>query len=141
MYGDTEIVDRQAGALREQAEELRLIADHLSARVDALAWNGRAAESMRRRVQDRTTHLRAAARDHDGAADAVGVHARAVRDVQESVAAIEQRHRDVVAEARTRTARAAQTGAAPAPDDAAVLAFTPPPRGHRDWLTAEIPGV
>ena len=43
----------------------------------------------------------------------------------------------LVEDARTRASEGA-----PADDaDAALVAFDPPPTGHRDWLTVELPGI
>jgi hypothetical protein len=29
----------------------------------------------------------------------------------------------------------------PSREDEVLLAFTPPPAGHKDWLTVELPGL
>lgn len=115
MYGDPEVLRSQVGDLREQAIDVRSLADHLVARTDDLGWTGRAADAMRHRVSERAVSLRAVAADHDTAAEALLVHAQEVEALQESIATIEQ--------------RAADLGL---PDGEA------PPPGHRDWLDVEV---
>lgn len=147
MYGDTDTIGRHADRLRERGVDLQAWADRLVAQTDALAWGGRAADAMRARVGERATHLRAAAGRHESAADALGTHGVAVDRVKEEIARIEVRAMGLIADARTRLARVAvanESGGAaitPDPDDVALDAFTPPPRGHRDWLDVELPGL
>lgn len=155
MYGDTDVLRHHVDTLREQAVDVRALADHLVSRAEALTWSGRAADSLRQRVAERAAHLRSSAAQHEAAADSLDKHAQEVDGTKETISLIEQRAHALVGEARTRSARAQQvaanrgldvlpddaTGASDASDDAAVAAFTPPPRGHRDWLTVELPGL
>ncbi|WP_148612360.1 hypothetical protein [Nocardioides rubriscoriae] len=144
MYGDTEVLRRRVDQLREQAVDLRGLADQLVARTESTGWTGRAADSMRVRVTERATRLRGAAAQHETAADSLERHLHEVESQQEAIAAIERRVGELVAEARTRTARtarAARASAGPDPDDVTLCAFEAPPSGHRDWLAVELPGL
>lgn len=149
MYGDPDVMRRRADQLREQAADVRALADQLVARTEGTGWSGRAAESMRVRVAERATHLREAAAQHDTAADSLDKHLVEVEAQQEAIAAAERRACDLVAEARTRVAHLERANAdhdaavrrEPDPDDVVLCAFTPPPPGHRDWLDVELPGL
>ncbi|MDQ4051815.1 MAG: hypothetical protein M3237_03815 [Actinomycetota bacterium] len=141
---------RRVGELREQGADIRALADQLVARTEALGWSGRAAESMRHRIRDRATHLRAAAAQHDTAADSLERHAHEVARVQEAIADSERKVTALVADARTRIARIeagnesrADSGVHTLPDadDRSLAGFDPPPSGHKDWLTVDLPGL
>ncbi|MFB9311418.1 hypothetical protein [Nocardioides plantarum] len=148
MYGDTEVLRRRVDQLREQAIDIRGLADQLVGRTESTGWSGRAADSMRVRVTERATHLRRAATQHETAADALERHLLATETQQEAIADIERRATDLVAEARTRLAdvrrrRESEPGlpVEPDPDDVTLAAFEPPASGHRDWLAVELPGL
>ncbi len=126
MYGDTEVMRRRADALREQASDLRAAADRLVAQADAVAWSGRAADSMRDRIRERSSHLRDVAATHDDAADSLDAHVAEVDRLKEAIAEVERRVGSLLADAR---------------DDEAFTGFVPPPAGHRDWLTLTLPGL
>ncbi len=126
MYGDTEVMRRRADALREQASDLRAAADRLVAQADAVAWSGRAADSMRDRIRERSSHLRDVAATHDDAADSLDAHVAEVDRLKEAIAEVERRVGTLLADAR---------------DDEALAGFVPPPAGHRDWLTLTLPGL
>ena len=136
MYGDTEVVRRRAGQLRDQAGDVRLLADQLVARTDALGWTGRAAASLRERIQERATHLRRVADSHDTAADSLDHHALEAAGVRDHIAELERRATSLTADARTRLARGAGDD-----HDEVLAAFDPPPSGHLDWLTVDLPGL
>jgi uncharacterized protein YukE len=146
MYGDPDVLRSRVDDLREQAADVRALADHLVAQTEQIGrqgWSGRAAEAMRLRVGERAAHLRAAAGQHDTAADCLEDHANDVTELLETIAARERRFADVVAEATERVARR-EAGAptdAGAEADVALLALEPPPPGHRDWLELEVPGL
>ncbi|WP_139979297.1 hypothetical protein [Nocardioides litoris] len=148
--GDTDVLRRRVEQLREQADDVRALADRLVAQTEAVGWTGRAADSMRVRVTERATHLRTAATQHETAADSLERHLLAVESTAERIAAVERRATGLVAEARARVAdlerRRHDGGAAaadlrPDPDDVALAAFDPPPTGHPDWLAVELPGL
>lgn len=149
MYGDTELLRRRVDQLREQAVDIRVLADQLVARTEATGWTGRAADSMRLRVTERAAHLRGAAAQHDTAADKLARHVQEVETLQEQIADTERRAGELVAEARTRLADVERRNAdaeggvrvEPDPDDVALAAFAAPASGHRDWLSVELPGL
>lgn len=136
MYGDTEVMRHRVAQLRDQAVEIRSLADQLVARAEAAPWHGRAAEAMRVRIRDRAATLRDTAARHETAAEALERHAAEVDHRKDVIAAAERRVAELTAEARVRTAG----GADPDHVDGQLIAFTPPPPGHKDWLTVELPG-
>lgn len=149
MYGDPDVLRRRVDSLREQADDVRGLADRLVAQTEAVGWSGRAADAMRVRVTERATQLRIAATQHETAADALEKHVVEVEIAQERIADAERRAGDVVAQARERVAdverrnEATDPGSArvePDPDDLALLRFDPPPPGHPEWLRVELPG-
>lgn len=125
MYGDSGVMRRRAEQLREQAVDLRSLADQLVARAESVAWSGRAADAMRERVRERAAHVRDAAARHETAADSLDRHRREVESLKETIAAVERRADALVDEARGPRATDAE----------------PPPSGHRDWLAVELPGL
>lgn len=146
MYGDTAVIRRRVGQLREQAGELRALGDTLVAQSEGLDWSGRAADAMRDRVRDRAAHLRDAAHRHEDAAEALERHLVAVDRAKEQIAHTEHRFAGLVSEARTRVAAAEATASEPGvrveadPADLALVGFQPPAAGHRDWLDVQLPG-
>ncbi len=156
MYGDTDVMRRRARELREQGVDVRALADRLVAQTEAVGWRGRAADALRERVRDRASHLRAAASAHDTAADSLERHLQEVDRLTETIAETERRAHDLIADARTRAARLDRAGQQPddGPDghqdgvrveltdaDRTLLAFDPPPPGHRAWLEVDLPGL
>ena len=148
MYGDSDVMRRRADQLREQAVDLRALADQLVAQTEAIGWTGRAADSMRERVRERATHLRSAAADHDTAADSLDRHVQEVDTLKDAIADAERKATTLVADARTRVARIDAANEAepdvrrvPDPDDRTLADFTPPPSGHKDWLAVSLPGL
>lgn len=147
MYGDTSVLRKRAGQLREQGSDLRARADHLVAQVEAMTWQGRAARDLRARVTERAVHLRACAERHEDAAEALVRHGVEVDRLKESIAAVERRASALTADARARVAEVESHADAPAvrrePDetDLVLARFSPPPPGHKDWLTVELPGL
>jgi len=122
MYGDTDVMRKQAGRLREQGGEIRAMADQLVAQAEAVTWAGRAGDAMRERVRERATRLREAADDHDTAADSLETHLQLVDELKDSIAEVERRATALV-------------------DDGALPQFEPPAPGHKDWLAVTLPGV
>lgn len=111
VYGDPDAMRHRAAELREQATELRLLADRLVGSAEAAVWRGRAADAMRERIRDRAGRLRDLATGHESAAGLLDHHRDEVERLTELIAVTERR----------------LTAAPPA---GAVL----PPPGHRDWL-------
>jgi hypothetical protein len=147
MYGDTLVMRRRAAQLREQGEDIRAMAEQLVMRSDEVVWTGRAADAMRDRVRERAAHLRDAANAHDVAAASLERHLGECDRLTESIAGIERRASSLVADARTRVARLQTSGDDDAVrptatrEDQALVAFAPPPSGHKDWLDVELPGL
>lgn len=142
MYGDSAVIRKRAAQLREQGLDLSGLADRLVAQSEAVPWRGRAAEAMRRRIKERAVHLRAAAIEHERAADALLKHASATEELRDAIEVREHRAQGLLEEARTRAAgEEAPVSPELALDDPVLLAFDPPPPGHRDWLDVELPGL
>ena len=150
MYGEPRAVRRQATQLREQGVEIQQLADRLVAQAESVPWRGRAAEAMRARIADRAVGLREAAALHATAADTLDRHAHQVDGLQDAIASVERKVDSLVTDARARVAASGsgtgesgtrESGAGPAPEDEVLLAFEPPPTGHRDWLDVELPGL
>jgi methyl-accepting chemotaxis protein len=136
MYGDTAAGRKRVAQLREQAGDVRALAARLVSQAEAVPWHGKAAEAMRERIRERAGHLRAAAAQHDTAAESLSAHVSEVDRLKEAIDLRSRKATTLVEDARTR----ASEGAA-ADDDAALVSFDPPPTGHRDWLTVELPGL
>lgn len=122
MYGDAEVMRKHAARLRDQAVEIRGLADHLVAQAESVSWPGRAGDAMRERVRDRAAELREAADRHDVAADSLESHSGSVEELKESIAQAERRARSLV-------------------DDGDLPGFEAPRPGHKDWLAVSLPGV
>lgn len=122
MYGDTDVMRKHAGRLREQGVEIRALADHLVAQAEAVTWSGRAGDAMRERIRERAARLREAADRHDVAADTFEAHISAVDELKDSIAQTERRATALL-------------------DDGELPRFEPPAPGHKDWLAVTLPGV
>ena len=140
MYGDTVVMRKRAGQLREQGADIRAAAERLVARSEAVPWRGRAADAMRERVKERAGHLRAAAHAHDTAADSLERHLAEVDRLKESIAEAERRLGGQVAEAQHRVEATSYDDDAADDHDRTLATITLPPSGHADWLTLELPG-
>ena len=148
MYGDSDVMRRRADQLREQAVDLRALADQLVAQTEGIGWTGRAATSMQERVRERASHLRDAAAQHDTAADSLDRHVQEVDTIKDAITDTERKATTLVADARTRVAQIDAANEAepevqrvPAPDDRTLADFSSPPSGHKDWLTVSLPGL
>jgi hypothetical protein len=148
MYGDADVMRKRADQLREQAVDLRGLADLLVAQTEGIGWTGRAADSMGERVRERASHLRTAAAQHDTAADSLDRHLQEVETVKDAIVDVERRATTLVADARTRVARIEAANEAepdvrqvPDADDQTLAGFTPPRSGHKDWLAVSLPGL
>lgn len=147
MYGDTAVMRRHAATLRDQAADIRAAADLLVGRAEQISWAGRAAEAMRERVRERAAQLRGCASAHEGAADALERHLHEVDRGKDAIAEIERKATSLITDARTRASRVASADdpdgvdRRPSDEDDALLAFTPPRPGHREWLAVELPGL
>jgi hypothetical protein len=122
MYGDTDVMRKHVGRLREQGVEIRAMAEQIVAQAESVTWAGRAGDSMRERVRDRASRLREAADRHDAAADSLDDHLQLVDELKDSIAEVERRATALL-------------------DDGALPRFEPPAPGHKDWLAVSLPGV
>ena len=145
MYGDTAAGRKRVDQLREQGGDVRALATRLVSQAEAVPWHGKAAEAMRERIRERASHLRAAAAQHDTAAESLTAHLVEVDRLKEAIDLRSRKATTLVEDARTRASEAgdAPDGAVVEPDqtEAALLAFDPPPAGHKDWLTVTLPGL
>jgi chromosome segregation ATPase len=122
MYGDTDVMRKQVGRLREQGTEIRAMADQLVAQAEAVTWAGRAGDAMRERIRERAGRLREAADRHDHAAATLDTHTQLVDELKDSIAENERRATALL-------------------EDGALPRFEPPAPGHKDWLAVTLPGV
>lgn len=126
MYGDIEVMRRRAAQLREQGADIRATADALVAQTEGIQWTGRAADAMRERIRDRSSRLREVADRHETAAESLERHLLEVDTQKDAIAQRERRAEALVQDAT---------------DEDRTRPFTPPPTGHKDWLTVELPGL
>ncbi len=140
MYGDTETIRGLARTMRDQGTALRSRADRVLSRVDAVPWEGLAADAMRARVRAQVGALRRTAGLADDAAVALQRHADEVDRRKALIAEIERKAMALVAAARDRLAGLVAS-VLPDPVDELLDRFVPPPPGHRDWLLVDLPGL
>ncbi len=142
MYGDTAAARKRVAQLREQSGDIRALASRLVSQAEAVPWHGKAADSMRERIKERAHHLRTAAAHHETAADSLARHLGEVDRLKETIDTRSHKATSLVEDARTRASEHdTGSGATADESDAALLAFDPPPAGHKDWLTLELPGL
>lgn len=143
MYGDTAGGRKRVAQLRDQSGDIRAAADRLVAQAESVPWHGRAAEAMRTRIKERANQLRVAAGHHETAADSLARHLTEVDARKEAIESLRNRAESLSSDAASRiaTLEAADDGGQPTDEDAALAAFVPPPAGHKDWLTVELPGL
>ena len=140
MYGDTAAGRRRVAQLREQGGDIRALASRLVSQAEAVPWRGKAADSMRERIKERAHHLRTAAAHHETAADSLAKHLVEVDRLKETIDIRAHKAASLVEDARTRESESVP-GAAPDAATTALLGFDPPPAGHKDWLTLDLPGL
>jgi hypothetical protein len=147
MYGDTMVIRRLARDLREQAIDIRAEARALDGKVQSTIWAGKAADAMRTHAARRLVDLRDSANSHDDAADALDHHADEVDRLKDLITAIERRAHRIIEAALERLEDLGGrlldgiTSVAPDPVDEVIDRFVPPPPGHKDWLTVDLPGL
>ncbi|MCY4728877.1 hypothetical protein NYO98_21560 [Nocardioides sp. STR2] len=144
MYGDTAAGRKRVAQLREQGGDIRALAARLVSQAEAVPWHGKAADAMRERIKERASHLRTAAAHHETAADSLARHLAEVDSLKEAIDVRAHKATALVEDAHTRAAHAAGPDGVPTATDgaeAALLAFDPPPAGHKDWLTVTLPGL
>ena len=138
MYGDTETIRGLASTMRTHAAAIDTEAEVLLARAEETPWEGLAADAMRRRVGAQVLALRRTSRLHDDAATALERHADRVDRLKALIAAIERKVMALVEAARHRLTGLVDA-VLPDPVDELLARFVPPPSGHRDWLTVDLP--
>ncbi len=138
MYGDTEAIRGLARAMRGHGAAIDAEADALLARAESAPWCGLAADAMRLRARTQVLALRRTAGLHDEAATALDRHADEVDRLKALIAAIERRVMALVDAAKSRLADLV-AAVAPDPVDELLARFVPPPPGHKDWLTVDLP--
>ncbi len=145
MYGDTAAGRKRVAQLREQGGDIRSLASRLVSQAEAVPWHGKAAEAMRERIKERANHLRTAAAHHETAADSLARHLSEVDRLKEAIDTRSHKATTLAQDARTRASEGAARPdggqVAPEESDALLLAFDPPPAGHKDWLTLDLPGL
>ena len=148
MYGDSGVMRKRAAQIREQATDIRAMADQLVAQTESIAWTGRAADAMRERIRDRAANLRDVAGAHDTAADSLERHLHRGGRAQGPDRRLPNARRTsswptpAPAWPRSRTPTTPTAcDRAPDPEDETLTAFAPPPSGHKDWLTVNLPGL
>jgi hypothetical protein len=140
MYGDTAAGRKRVAQLREQGGDIRALAARLVSQAEAVPWHGKAADAMRERIKERADQLRTAAAQHETAAESLAKHLGEVDSLKEAIDTRSHKATTLVDDARTRANRAGDS-ARPDGAEAALLAFDPPPPGHQDWLTVDLPGL
>lgn len=143
MYGDTEAIRALATTIRGHGAAIETEADVLLGRAETTPWEGLAADAMRLRVRTQVVGLRQTAQLHEDAAAALEQHADDVDRIKALIAAIERKVMSMVEAARSRLAGLAGLldTVLPDPVDELLARFVPPPTGHRDWLTVDLPGL
>ncbi|UUZ61943.1 hypothetical protein [Nocardioides sp. B-3] len=141
MYGDSAASRKRVAQLREQSGDIRAAADRPVARAESVPWHGRAAEAMRTRIKERANQLRVAAGHHETAADSPARHVTEVDTRKEAIESIQHKAESMTTDAVSRIAALDEGSTQPSDVDAALAAFLPPPAGHKDWLTVELPGL
>ncbi len=142
MYGDTAAGRKRVAQLREQGGDIRALAARLVSQAEAVPWHGKAADAMRERIKERASHLRTAAAHHETAAESLAKHLLEVDTLKESIEVRSHKATSMGEDARTRASESdASADGRAEPADATLLAFDPPPAGHKDWLTVDLPGL
>jgi hypothetical protein len=140
MYGDTKAIRGLATTMRGCGAAIDTEAEVLLARAETTTWEGLAADAMRLRVRAQAQALRRTAQLHEDAAAALEQHADDVDRLKALIAAIEHKVMALVDAARSRLTGLVEA-VLPDPVDELLARFVPPPSGHRDWLTVDLPGL
>jgi hypothetical protein len=138
MYGDTEAIRGLARTMRGHGAAMHSEAGVLAARAEATSWSGLAADAMRLRVQTQVLALVHTAELQEDAARALEQHADDVDRLKALIAAIERKVMALVEAAKHRLAGLVEA-VLPDPVDELLAGFVPPPSGHRDWLSVDLP--
>ena len=149
MYGDTLVMRRRAAQLREQGEDIRTMAEQLVTRSDEVGVAGRG-------VPPTPCGTGSASAPPTCATPPTPTTSRPPRSRSTSASATGSPSPSPASSAGPRpswpTPAPASPGCRARPDDDAVrptatredqalVAFAPPPSGHKDWLDVELPGL
>jgi hypothetical protein len=140
MYGDTDAIRQLAHTMRGHGAAISAEADALLARAESTPWSGLAADAMRLRARTQVLALQRTAGLQDEAATALERHADDVDRLKALIAAIERKVMTLVSAAKDRLGGLVEA-VLPDPMDELLARFVPPPPGHRDWLTVDLPGL
>ena len=138
MYGETEAIRQLASTMRGHGAAIHTEAKALLARAESTPWSGLAADAMRLRARTQVAALHRTAELHDEAATALERHADEVDRLKALIAAIERKVMDLVSAARDRLGGLIDAVTPDAVDEL-LARFVPPPSGHRDWLSVDLP--
>lgn len=140
FYGDPEDVLRLSRRLAREAAGMREDAEEVHRAVEAVPWQGVAADAMAAACRTRVARLLHTAELYDEAAERLADHARRVAERLALIAAIERHVLGLVDQARARAADVA-SGLLDAldPRDELLATFRPPPSGSVEWLGLELP--
>src|SRR3546814_15939868 len=105
MYGESATMRKRADQLRDQATDIRSMADRLVGQIEAINWEGRAAADMRARIHDRAAHLRDCADLHETASDSLTRHVAEVERPKDSIEAVQRRAPSLFHDPHPRLAR------------------------------------
>lgn len=149
MYGDPARIEALARSLRTEADRAAGQADRIRATVDALEWQGEAADAFRERMGRRIKSCETAQADLVAAADALQRHAEQARALLAEIARLQDavtgwlnRAIDEAGNAAERAWDAVRDVVGGVVDYLDFLPWrdwdfdptiTPPP-GHKDWL-------
>jgi hypothetical protein len=149
VYGDPAKIEQLAQALRTEAGRAAEQAGRVRTAVDALEWEGSAADAFRERMGQRIKAAETAQADLLAAAEALQRHAERVRELLAEIARLQEavtgwldRAIDAAGNAAERAWDAVKDLAGAVVNIADFLPWrnwdfdptnTPPP-GHKDWL-------
>jgi uncharacterized protein YukE len=157
VYGDPARIEQLAQALRTEAGRAAEQAGRIRTAMDALAWEGGAADAFRERMRQRIKAAETAQADLNAAADALQRHAERVRELLAEIARLQEAVTGWLNRAIDAAGNAAERAWEAVRDLAGSLAgtvvgtvvdiadflpwrnwdfdptITPPP-GHKDWL-------
>ena len=149
MYGDTQVIRRQADRMDERAVDLRAHGRALVAAADASGWVSLSGDRMKARVAERRAGLDATAAAYEEAAAKLRQHAKEVEELKHLISLIEDKVRGLISGAVDRLKDFAGDvvdgvvggvksvfggGDEPSPDDQRLASYAPPPPGDKAWL-------
>ena len=149
MYGDPAKIEQLAQSLRAEAARAAEQAGRIRSAVDALQWDGAAADGFRTRMGGRIKACETAQADLTAAAEALQRHAERVRELLAEIARLQEAAIGWVNRAIDEAGNAAERAWNAIRDLGGAIVdvtdflpwrnwdFDPtimPPPGHKDWL-------